>query len=806
MSKHRYAEIPVGDSAFRLHPTSEGKEKLDRIRDNMSKKGKSRNVDKQEPEQIPTVTAETVDVSNFKLGKQESPTRFDRRNHDMVKVTKPNENPEIILDKLEAFAMLAVRYVSGGQYQKLIKSIQKDDILRMNWFLSVDTFPDAVAEQATRLRQLFLRVAKSFYEYSDPEKNLVFLTDGAYDKLLAMYLKTENAVEPSPIIPKGKKEVKKVPIVYQTLHNNMDKAYRIYESDEVPTGVKEQDSIEKFLQRAYQSIGCSSEHKIKLELSPKIDGVSINGTLDSGTLRSVQTRGDASESVSVPGLDQIVLDNTMSGTYGVQFEAFVTDKDRIDASEYLGLDEPYISCRHAAAGIMSRLSIQPDPGLLPYLKLFPIAAEGGPENDYVFMIKTIQKCGVVPKDIIPRTVVEGTMKQLLSTIRTEFQHYSEKRGDLSYAIDGMVITIIDADYQRSIGREGRTNKYQIALKFNPTSSLATVTDIWLDTGRKGYRTIQVNLDKPIYLDGVKYDHVPVLSAGEFDSLGLREGSVVRISRVGDVIPSISMIDSGKNPKIQVPTVCPTCGGELVIKAKKLYCKNPDCEDNIVGRILGFITSLEMVSYGRSFVSVLHDTYKVRSISDLFTFDVNVPGVKAGKKLLGFKDDLISAVRRHNDIRVVAAMGIPGIGTARAKELLAKYPLSELKNLNHLSTSDEENLRSLVRSIVGPETECYAMDILVSDRFSNDIAALIPHVTKLTMNFNFEVRVGHTGISLSKKFREFCEHRGFEIVDGKNFTVLIAQSHDTQSGKAKAARKRGVPILTESEFLEQHNQK
>lgn len=776
MSKVRF---PVGDQAFRLHPTKEGQEELDRIR--KRQKEKKRNGE---------IGEIVVDM----------PTSFNAREYDMVKVEKKKTVDDPISD-LKGLMFRISRNIMDGQYRKALKHIGQNDRVLMTWFLSNPSFPDSMKDEVSDLQRLILRVAKSYYEYCDPSQKLEFLSDHDYDGLLAAYLKNKSNVEPSAIVPKGKKETTKVPITYQTLHNNMDKSYRIYEADEIPTGVKEQDTIEKFLMRVYASIGCSSEHKIKVEISPKIDGVSINGTLVNGVLKKVQTRGDSSESVAIPGLEGLKLQKGIVSNFGIQFEAFVTDKDRVDLSEYLGMPEPYVSCRHAAAGVISRLSSQEDPELLKYLKLYPIMAEGlMDDSDYMRTIKFIQQFGVVPKDMIPRCVVEGTMKQLLNKIYSEFQSYTVKRSNLSYAIDGMVLTIVDTDYQKAIGREGRTNKYQIALKFNPTSADATVSDIWLDTGLKGYRTIQVNLNKPVFLDGVRYDHVPVLSVDEFNKLGLCKDSVVQINRVGDVIPSIAVKEHGKNSKLNLPNVCPTCGKELSIKAKKLYCSNPECEDNIAGRVLGFITALDMNSYGRSFVYTLHDTYGVRSISDLFTFDENVPGVKAGKKMLEFKKLLKKAVESHNDIKIVSALGIPGIGTAKAKKLLEQYPIAKLNSLNKLSIAEEEKLQKLVRDIVGPETEQYAMDMLISDMFAKDVETLLPYVRKITKNFNSSVRVGHTGLTLSKEFRDFCEKRGFEIVDGKNFTVLIAQNHDVQTGKAATARKRKVPIMTETEFM------
>ena len=146
-------------------------------------------------------------------------------------------------------------------------------------------------------------IGKSFYEYS----KLVFMDNIDYDALLAKYL-SYGFVEPTGFIPKGSKLLKKVSITYPSLHNNMDKAYIIMENEPIPEGVKESDSVEAFLTRCFRITDRNLyTDTMSIEISPKIDGVSMNGTMDNGNLINPQTRGDTSQSVAILGLNKLPI-------------------------------------------------------------------------------------------------------------------------------------------------------------------------------------------------------------------------------------------------------------------------------------------------------------------------------------------------------------------------------------------------------------------------------------------------------------------------------------------------------------------
>lgn len=706
---------------------------------------------------------------------------------DPAKDYDPEQASEV-LDELEDL-MKAGKYGKGfvDENRKIV-----DEFVAM--FMSCDVSQD-YAQKLIGMTRKLLSICKSYYEYD--EKQRVLIDNITYDGVLAKYLKT-GAKEPVGIIPKGSKILKKTGIKYPTLHNNMDKAYITREGQRVPVGVKETDSLEAFLIRTYKALGLSSESTLALELSPKIDGVSVNGTIVDDMLTDPQTRGDENQSVAVMGLNglEVACNFKAEEEFGIQYEAFVTEEDRIAASDYLGLEKPYVSCRHAAAGIIHRLSTMEDDGLLKFISLYPIAT-ANLDGTYAERMDYIQNFGIIPDDMPKRKVVEGNMHQLLEYTETYYRDLGSNRDELSFMIDGMVVTVYDDDFQNIIGRDGRTNKFQLAVKFDPATAKSQVDWVDLDCGHKGYRTIQVHLKYPVFLDGVRYDHVPVPSVPIFNDLNLRYGSYVTIHRVGDVIPSITVDFPVKYTKISLPMKCPKCGEKLTIRNKKLFCENPRCNGNVVGRFSGFFNAMGLTGYGSSFAEMLSDKFECDNLADVIHLTTEKME-KVGEAAKKFPKLLKEAIESKRDYEILGAMAIPGIGTQKAKTLLQNLRVMNPAILKSASTTD---IRRACIAALGENSAEAAVDMIGSKTFQKEVEAIRPLLQNETESFEKMIRVGHTGGSLSDELMRFCREHNMEVVEGKSFDILITSSMGRSSTKMDVAKKKNLPIYLEDDFME-----
>lgn len=254
---------------IRMKPTDTGKAELEKIRKRISK-----------------LTPDDYDAEDEEIKKElkDNEKEGKEKEFDPAPVSK-------MLDSME-------EYVKAGKYGKAIAEVD-DTLLEefMEAFRHVDPETPIGKKLYTIMRTL-LMIGKSFYEYDDKQREVV--DNVTYDGLMSTYL-AAGYQEPVGIIPKGAKKLNKVAIRYPKLHNNMDKSYALRKDDPIPAGVKETDTVENFLTRVYKDLDLTTSTKIKIEVSPKIDGVSVNGTIHDDMLINPQSRGDEDESVSILG-------------------------------------------------------------------------------------------------------------------------------------------------------------------------------------------------------------------------------------------------------------------------------------------------------------------------------------------------------------------------------------------------------------------------------------------------------------------------------------------------------------------------
>ena len=349
---------------------------------------------------------------------------------------------------------------------------------------------------------------------------------------------------------------------------------------------------------------------------------------------------------------------------------------------------------------------------------------------------------------------------------------------------------------------------QCSKIIDPATAEAEIDHVYLDNGTKGYRTIQVQLKHPVFLDEVRYDHIPVLSKDLFDKLGLREDSVITVHRVGDAIPAISLKTEGKGKVLKAPVQC-TCHEFLKVRNGKLFCDNPLCRMNQVGRMVGFFIGIGLDDYNEAFANTIIDfstnrpnTFNYVDLSDLFklTPDKFAAGGYKTKTYTEFQDKLRAAVAKTPDYQVLGSVGISDLGPARAKQVLREYKGdwdALAKDVCHHNAS--RIIKALGWTIGSKVVD--SMDSLIG--LCSTLEEMKEHMETFSSTKEYDLRVGHTGFIPSQALKDFCENRNIELVDGESFDILIADSLNSISGKAQIAHTKNLPIFTEELFLKQY---
>ena len=606
--------------------------------------------------------------------------------------------------------------------------------------------------------------------------------------------------------------------IHSSLDMDWQECYINRESDTIPEGVKETDSVEAWLRRGYRELGLDESDEITIVAAPKLDGVALRGEIDfDNRINKPLLRGDEKKSILVKGLDGLKLSDgaSISKTpFGCQFEAFVTYENLEKASEYLmkeeKIEKPYVSPRHAASGIINRLCGNPDNKLAKFLSFYPINDEDL-DGSYLDRLDKIKQLGNV--EVVRTRLLSGNLKNLLDRIELRFNRLNSQRASLPYAIDGLVLAFADDSHQDQLGRSGRTNKWQIALKFDPSSAVGEVKGIELSSGKKGFRTIQVVLKEPVSIDGVRYDHVPALSADIFEKFDLCEGDLIRIHRVGDVIPSISIEERKGGKKIELPKECPVCGEELIWEAKKLKCVNMWCKANLVGALLTFFNYANIKGIGDAEAETLVDS-GLDTIEKIATerIHLDLGLLRVGYSLIfdhskwesaGYTKEsaerlqtaVLDALHNMWDYEFIGNRGIPGIGPETAKKVFMSIRKSDpdavVKGSDLLAISLKES----------------NFDKHVQYNYESVCSIALSFAEKMCKHSTPEhfanlKSVGHTGGNPSKEAKQLIRNLGWELVDGKKFDYLIVPSYNHESTKTKVAKEKGKLMFTEEDFVEE----
>src|SRR5699024_79729 len=159
--------------------------------------------------------------------------------------------------------------------------------------------------------------------------------------------------------------------------------------------------------------------------------------------------------------------------------------------------------------------------------------------------------------------------------------WSEKRPDLNYEIDGIVIKVDQLEQQEELGYTAKSPRWAVAYKFPAEEVVTTLRDIELSIGRTGVVTPTAILDA-VKVAGSTVQRASLHNADIIRELDVRIGDTVVIKKAGDIIPKVVRVieeeRTGDEVPFEMPTHCPACDSELVHLEEEvaLRCINPNC--------------------------------------------------------------------------------------------------------------------------------------------------------------------------------------------------------------------------------------
>lgn len=391
--------------------------------------------------------------------------------------------------------------------------------------------------------------------------------------------------------------------------------------------------------------------------------------------------------------------------------------------------------------------------------------------------------------------------------------FEEKRDDLDYEIDGMVIKVNDSLLQEKMGMTSHHPRWAIAYKFKARQATSKLLDVEYQVGRTGAVTPVAKI-QPVQVGGVTVSSISIHNEDYIKDKDLKLGDGILIERSGDVIPqivkSLPELRNGNEQEIVFPKNCPVCSDELFKPEGEAVwrCVNINCKAQVVERIIHFVSkdAMDIRSLGEANVRKFYEEGWLTDIPSVYHLPFEKIkllegfGAKSVEKL----QEAIESSKKQPLHRVIYALGIRYVGETTAKTLA-----QNINDIFELPTFTEERL-------MGIEDVGTKVASSIFEFFKNDDNIAILHRLK---DAGLEMQRQQTVVSggnlsgqtflftgtLNKLKRSDAEAKveanGGKLLSGVSSKLNFLVVGDDAGSKLEKAKKiPSIKILTEDEFL------
>ena len=593
------------------------------------------------------------------------------------------------------------------------------------------------------------------------------------------------------------------------------------------------EEVKDFISRIKKTI----EEDVEFVCELKFDGVSISLTYENGLFVKAVTRGDGTQgddvTTNIRTIRSIPL--RLKGDYPDFFEMRGevimphSSFNSINAErEDLGL-QPFANPRNAAAGTI-KLQDSKEVAkrkLDQYCYFMMMDDDKMIFNTHYESLTAAKQWGFNVSNFM-------AICKNVEDIEDFINYWDEKRKELPFDIDGIVIKVNDFKQREILGFTAKSPRWAIAYKFKAEEAHTKLLSVDFQVGRHGTITPVANLE-PVQLAGTIVKRATLHNADFIEQLDLHHEDIVSVEKGGEIIPKITAVNiklrKEDSKKIAFIEHCPECGTKL-IKAEgetAWYCPNTlGCPPQIKGRIEHFISrkAMNIESLGEGKVEVLFDNNLIKDYSDLYNLtydkiyglekiivvedDTNL--LQENIRKVSFKEktanNILEAIEKSKSVpfaRVLFALGIKYVGETTAK-LIAKA-MGSIDNIINASLEELTDIEE-----VGGKIALSIKDFFADERNIDIInklkeAGLQFEQEKKEVNEN-QVLSGMS-IVVSGVFSTMSRDEIKQLIEdlgGKNVSSISKKTSFVVAGdkmgpeKRKKAESLGIEIKTEEDFL------
>jgi DNA ligase (NAD+) len=268
----------------------------------------------------------------------------------------------------------------------------------------------------------------------------------------------------------------------------------------------------------------------------------------------------------------------------------------------------------------------------------------------------------------------------IDEVATRCDWWSERRDELDFEIDGVVIKVDDRSLQRELGVAGREPRWAIAWKFAPTTATTTLKEVVWNVGRTGH-LVPFAMLEPVHVGGVTVSTATLHNEEDLERKDVRNGDEVVVLRAGDVNPQVVSHIPGKRRrgarKPKPPSKCPACGTATVKPDDAVFtiCPNSSgCPGQVFQHLKHFRQAMEIDGLGEKNLERFLDQGLITDAADLYSLEApQIAGIEGfAEKSAEVLTTEIDASRRQPFGKVLYALGIRGVGEVNAQSLAEHF--------------------------------------------------------------------------------------------------------------------------------------
>lgn len=538
--------------------------------------------------------------------------------------------------------------------------------------------------------------------------------------------------------------------------------------------------------------------------SYKMDGISFSADYKDGVFQSATTRGDGFVGEIIDDattMGNVICDLRRDFDGTLRGELIIEWVDFEFINSQLPDDEKFSNPRNATAGIVRKENSPYKQYVKAYY--YNMIRDGFEYTSKYDMLCTLQN--ILGEECVVQ--FKSFVWDCHPAVLAEYVDFMDKnRKDLPYMIDGLVFEFDDLEYYNSLGESGGCPKGAVALKLSAVAETTHMTDIVWQVGSTGCLTPVAEFD-PTLIDGSIVSRASMHNYDIFNGWNLGLGDEIEVQKNNDIIPQIKSVVNHVGEKFKHPTHCPLCDTELVletINTTNLKCPNLDCKCRALGNISKMIDKLNLNQKGlgdafaEAYVAKYNDVYSlftltedtIKNLSDRYKD-------KSAKKIY----DAIQSSKTCKLEDFFGLLNIEGCGSRTWKKVIEHFKCSTISHVVGLVYTEA------IYSVggIGESTVNSMRDGLLVK--NNTIHELQGHLSILVEEAPVVGDLGSflfTGSFSVKRseFEKMVVAKGGTIASSvnKDLKYLVQSDPTSTSSKSEKAKKLGIAIIGEDEFM------